>query len=1324
MPTSVKIAELFPSGARIHDRYEIVSEIGEGSFGWVYRARQLSTGQDVALKILRVREGEKHANVENQRQRFRREMQLCAALSHPHIVRLIDSDELDGRVYAVFEYVPGATLRQVIDLEGHLEPAEAVHLMTQVLDALACAHARGIVHRDLKPENVMITRTGVRRNATVLDFGLGGFSGELPADAARLTATREFMGTPSYAAPEQIRGEPASARSDLYSWGLIFIECLSGELAIMGRTPHEALMKQIGPAPVPLPAWLREQRLGRLLAAVTTKDPAARDMPESALLEALESIQRGGGPIATPEEHRPVIAEGERRQVTVVACATTVARTDGRPVELEDLDHVMQAQQQLYDDLIHQSGQTAMRGDGGDVHVVFGYPKARENDARRAVRMALRIIDRSRAGSASLASERGLVVAVRVGIHSGLGIVRVSRVGSDAEMRVQIVGAPATVAARLADRAGADEILATAATRALLREEMECEPGGEVAVPDRAMTVPVFRVVAERPTAALDSSVRLEETPLVGREGELAQLVGLWSRAEAGQLAVVLLQGEAGIGKSRLAREIRRHVPADACIACRCSPEGRGTPLHPVVAWLRSLPAPLERVLAEHDFDVAATWPLFADLLGVARGDYEPLRLSPERQKELTLRAVASLIVRMARRKALLFVLEDLHWADPTTGEFITVLLDEARAVHLTADGSRPGVLLVLSARPEYSAGWSAEDVTVLPLPRLGRREVAAIVNAGRPPEQAVSPDVIDRIVVRTDGVPLFVEELAHALGVGEESTIPSNLRELLTARLDALSTSAYETVQFAAASGRETSYPLLRAIIPKDEWVVRQDLMELVDARLLFIRTGGGVESYVFRHALVRDAAYESMVRVTRRRIHLAIAHTLRAEFPTVGELEPERLAHHLEEAGDLSAAVEQWCLAGDRAFRRAAFLEATAHLEHALAVLATLPESADRVRQEIEALTILGTVHLYTSGHSHPRGREAFARAEELCGTHGIDLSLKIIAHLSGVYVIQGNRDAMRSLLPQCQRLLESSEPIAQLTGISSMALDAFWRGEHRNAQELFDRGVPLYRTDVFRRYAETYGWDGGIFVPLYSVWNLAVMGRPEHTASDALEAAAASFDPQTPGLVHVFAMAAAHVRRDVVSARAHAEQAIAFGGEQRFLGLLLLGTCGRGLALVREGKHAEGIAELTNALDLLGAGGARSPRSYYLTCLAEAYLAAGAVAEGLAVTNDALQRCERELARVHEPEMLRLEAALLRLAGDDVAAELRVRGALELARARGAKAWELRAAVTLAGLLLDHGRPTDACEVLRPVHDWFPGECALPDLLDARALLARCL
>jgi tetratricopeptide (TPR) repeat protein len=629
--------------------------------------------------------------------------------------------------------------------------------------------------------------------------------------------------------------------------------------------------------------------------------------------------------------------------------------------------------------------------------------------------------------------------------------------------------------------------------------------------------------------------------------------------------------------------------------------------------------------------------------------------------------------------------------------------------------------MLLFSARPEYAATWTANDVTVLPLGRLSRSEVAAIVKSNLPAEQSLAAGILDDIVERTDGVPLFVEELAHALGYGDEGAIPGTLRELLTARLDGLSRSAHETAQFAAAIGREVGYPLLRAGPPRDEWVLRQDLMELVDARLLFARRGSGEEAYVFRHALMRDAAYESMVRATRQRVHRAIAEGLREHFAGVGEQQPERLAHHLEEAGDLPAAAEHWFLAGDRDFRRAAYAEATVHLERTLAALEKLPATIERSRQEIEALTVLGTVFLCSGGHAHPRVHESFSRAQELCVAYDIDPSLKIVAHIAAVHIIQSDRQAMRAFLPVCERLLGSSDPVAELTGITAAGLDAFWHGNHRRAQELLDRGLPLYGTDNFHQFFEAYGWDGGIYVPLYFLWNSTVMGAPDDVAERARAIAAQSSDPQAPALVNVFAMAAAHVRRDVAAALHYAEQAIAVSQDQRFFGLLLLGMCGRGLALVCAGRESDGITELQTALGMLEAGGALSPYAYYRTYLAEAYLATRQVTEGLAITTDGLARCEHQLACVHEPELLRIEGDLLRLAGDDAAAEARLRQALQLARERGAKSWELRAAVSLGRLLVDRGRTSEAHALVTQIHDWFPPDRTLPDLTHARTLLA---
>ena len=342
---------ILPIGSIVHGGYEILTELGTGSFGRIYRARQLSTGQTVAVKILRYWKEESSGETGNQLERFQREMRLCAQLSHPNIVRLIDSGKAeDGTLYTVFEFVSGATLKEVLASERSLSWNETLHLMTQVLDALACAHALGVVHRDLKPENIMVTKTGARRNAMVLDFGLGGFSREAQQwSLPRLTATHEVMGTPCYAAPEQLRGEPPSVRSDLYSWGLIFLECLTGELAVAGGSTHEVLLKQLGPEPLPIPASIGNRRLRKLLQAVTVKQVEKRDVTIEGLLQALGALepqeQRSWRAARSPEW----TAGGERRQLTIVSCGLALANADGTPLDVEELDQVLHAEQAVFE---------------------------------------------------------------------------------------------------------------------------------------------------------------------------------------------------------------------------------------------------------------------------------------------------------------------------------------------------------------------------------------------------------------------------------------------------------------------------------------------------------------------------------------------------------------------------------------------------------------------------------------------------------------------------------------------------------------------------------------------------------------------------------------------------------------------------------------------------------------------------------------------------------------------------------------------------------------------------------------------------------------
>src|SRR5437867_3900630 len=837
---------ILPAGSIFQGGYEILAELGSGRF-W---------------------DDDTRADVTNQSERFRREMRLSAGLSHPNIVRLFDSGETeDGRLYAVFECVPGSTLKEVLAREGSLGWGETVHLMTQVLDALSSAHERGVIHRDLKPENIMVTKTGARRNALVLDFGLGGLTRDardwtLP----RLTATCELLGTPCYAAPEQLRGEASSPRSDLYSWGLVFLECLTGDPAIAGGSVQDIILKQLGPDSVPIPACVRDRRLRRLLQAVTAKQVERRDVSIAALFQALGAVEPEP-PAATAEERLP---EGERRQLTVVSCGLTVTTAEAAPPELEELDQLLHAQHALWAQLAARSGGVAAAVGGGSVLLAFGYPQAREDDARRAARTALRIADEVEHAKARLAAERGLRLEVRIGIHTGLVIAHEQRPGLHGEA-LDLVGVTPQVATRLQEVAQPGEILASQDTQRLIRGAPSVEPAGER----------------------------------------------------------------------------RRRVPVDVWFEARCVAEQQDSPLRPVADMIAALGEPLESMLERRGLDPAETLPPLAAALSLPLDPRWPRpQLTPEREKELAFDALLRLLVRRAADRPVVVAFEDLHWADPTTLQLLSLIMREVGSGDL-AGAESPRILVVATARPEFTSPWPVGEVVPIPLARLERDEVETMVNEGLASGRQLPRAVIEEVVRRTDGVPLFVEEVTRVLlerGVAAEDAdgaaldvanldIPGTLRDLLAARLDALSPSARATAQLAAVLGREFRGDVLRAAATEDEAILGEDLRELRAAGIVYHRRSAPSESYVFRHALVREAAYESMMRSARQKLHLRVATTLRDRLPEVEGSRPDVLALHFQHGGDLETAVAYWKRAGDGTMVRGAYVEAIRIFERGLA-------------------------------------------------------------------------------------------------------------------------------------------------------------------------------------------------------------------------------------------------------------------------------------------------------------------------------------------------------------------------------------------------------
>jgi predicted ATPase len=782
---------------------------------------------------------------------------------------------------------------------------------------------------------------------------------------------------------------------------------------------------------------------------------------------------------------------------------------------------------------------------------------------------------------------------------------------------------------------------------------------------------------------------------------------------------------------------MRRRVPANSWLECHCVPEYQNSPLRPIVDLLRGIDRPIEAMLTRYGFDLAETLPLFASLLSVPLDDrYASLSLTPDRQKELTLEALVTLLARMAADRPVVFVLEDLHWADPTTLELATLLVREARSAEVVGGGASR-LCTVFTARPTFTPTWSTEDVVLIPLSRLGREEVAEMVTAGLAGGAAVGQPVLERIVRHADGVPLFVEEVTRILlesGAAAQRAIddahleiPSSLRDLLAARLDGVSPGARETVQLGSVLGREFRYQLLAAVSSKEQSVLRGDLRELVDAGLLYARASQRLESYLFKHALIRDAAYETMTRGTRQAIHARVATVLRQRFPEVEQEQPETLALHLERGGDAVAAIGYWIRSGYRTMSRGAYVESIHHFQRGLTLLENEPNRALLREQELDAVQSLGMGLLATQGYASPAVEETFDRALKLCAELGNELPpLRVLSGLWGVQLTRGNREATAELLPRFRRLAEgASDSSILLARHVTAGIRAFYTGDLEQAREEMTRGSAYYTTAGVRNFIKEFGYDGGIYTFAYLVWTLWLLGYPDQAVAvrdQMLALAEPIANPYTLAVAWGFSANLAHDRGEPEAALEVSEKAIALATRQKLYFWLGPATCSHGWALVQHGNAAQGVGEIQQGLGLMQAIGVRTSYPYHLSFLVEAHLDAGSVDEGLAAADEGIGMCRTFLDCFYEPELHRLRGELLRRRGDTAGAEASFRQALVLAAREGAKSLELRAATSAARLLAEQGQAEAARRQLDGIYAWFTEGFASRDVREARGVLER--
>jgi class 3 adenylate cyclase/predicted ATPase len=1046
------------------------------------------------------------------------------------------------------------------------------------------------------------------------------------------------------------------------------------------------------------------------------------------------------GDVAAPEpaaaSPAPRTDSAERRQLTVMFCDLVGSTALASRLDPEDLREVIGAYQKCVAETIVRFDGFIAKYMGDGVLAYFGYPQAHEDDAERAIRASLAVVEEVR----RVASLEAL--QVRIGLATGLAVVG-DLIGSGAAQEQSVIGETPNLAARLQAVAGRDEIVIPENTRRLVGSLFEYESLGEIKVKGLPARVPSFRVLGESQIGSRFEALRTGETPLIGRAEELELLHRRWAQAKAGSGQIVLISAEAGVGKSRLAEAFRQSLEKEPHTRLRyfCSPHHQDSALFPFIAQLERAAGferddtaavrseKLEALVATNaaeDGDVQ----LLAELLAVPFEDrYPAMDLTPRRKKEKTFEALLRQLVWLARRQSVLMIFEDLHWADPSSRELLDLTVEQI---------GRLPVLLIATFRPEFQPAWIGQPyVTALSLRRLGRDECEELVRGLVDNSTVLPSELLDEIVERTDGVPLFVEEMTKAVleaGADHDQmsvsavpsaslAVPATLNASLLGRLERLGSAAKHVAQVGAAIGRNFSYELIAATALLTEPELQDALCRLVGAGLVFQRGVPPAAEYLFKHALVQDTAYGTLLRSSRQRLHERIAAALRDQ-PETAERAPEVLAYHLAAAGQLESAAAHWLEAGRRAAARSANIEAIAHLRRGIGALGGIADTPQRAHRELALQLALGPALMSTRGHNAPEVELAYQRARRLSEQLGDDRAR--FASVWGVWLTRGSRSSRASRRELVNELFRAAERL----GDRELFLEAHHAGwatdmsgaQYNSGREHVLKGLALYDPEQHRSHALTYGGhDPAVCGKGQGAMMLWLLGYPDQAVKEAREGIVlAETLTHVPSVGHAlwFAATICQLRRDPPGVLDLAERLLAMAGEHGLGQSQAIGGIMHGWARAHLADIEEGLSELRRAV--ISHGGTH--RSYYTAALAETELRAGYLERAMAALNDAAAISDELGETFWRAGMLCVEGDLVRArsADDPGAAEERYREAITIAQRQQAKSLELRAATRLARLWQEQNRAVEANDVLAPVYGWFTEGFDTPDLKEAKALL----
>ena len=1288
----------FAPGDVFADRYRVVSTLGRGGMGEVYQAVDLTLDVSVALKF-------PHVTDERYRKQLLDEVRLARSVTHPAVARIYDIGTQEGEYFVSMEYIRGDDLGALLERFGRMPPERVVAIGFALCQGLAAAHEAGVIHRDIKPSNILIDESG---DPKLIDFGIA-------APVTDRSAAR--AGTPSYMAPEQLSGEAMTERTDLWSLGAVLYEMCTGRRPFDGTTLEE--IREAHRLPLARPAALGVSIEGSLESTLMTAlavDPMLRPASATELAGQLEDrVRDRDRRVARPTPSSST--EPERRQLTVLHCE--VDDPDGRieTLDPEDLQAFAESTRRELARVAARYEATLSSDDGLEATMQFGYPIAHEDAAIRAVRAGEEIKERLSSQLRALDAAHGIGTRVRQGVHVGSAVVAASSTSTGSP---RLTGNVFRVARSLAQESASGEILVSASAHRLLRGQFESEPYGSVGNFEAHV---VRGPRATRDRASEEVSI---ETPFIGREEELSLILERIRRAESGRGQILFVAGDGGVGKSRLLREIRRRLGTEGFEwrQSQCSPYLRNTAFEPLVDLVRSElalddveePAEaarlLERDAADRDLDSVARRQL-AELLSLPPAEAEARPdLSPDARREQVLEALTGWLLRTRDHRLPVFALEDLHWADPSTVDLLERI---AEAV------AGETAIVIATHRPEWSASWPARShSTAVNLSPLTADQAAELVH--RASVTSLEPSAVARIVERADGIPLFAEELARHASELDATEIPDTLRDTLLARLDRMG-DAKPVAQCAAVVGRDFDPNVVASICERPHDEVTASLDALVREDVLIRTRRGSSGMFAFRHALLRDAAYSSLIRARRVALHSRALDVLRGDDATA-EQAPELLAFHAEVAGREPLILEFRRRAAERAASRLAHREAITHASRALEALSWQPSTRERDVQELGLQSLLAISLTATEGFGAIVTEQAFERARALCAEVGNPAQQAPI--LYGIFAFHEARADSKSLAVADQMAaLAASADDDVLANVAQANRGHFrlWNGEIESCRDILSGVRQTDDVAAQRALALRFGDDPIVCSPATLACAECALGDVDQ-GRRTLEAAVARAErlehPMTLAAVLTFSAVAAQILDDVELCDALVRKNEIVCSEGGFPNWGTAALVQRGWVEIRAGEPAIGIAKIESAIARCSTLGQRLLMQGMRVFVAAGELALGRIEAAVAASGRAIDSADETHERLWLSEAHRIHGDGLLVLDRAAEGEASYRRAIEVAQAQAATLFELRAASRLSRLLSERGDTAEARTLLEKPLSRVADRAVAADIQHARDLL----